>query len=171
LKIKSRHEILNDIILQAKKHPLGWVAVFGRDERLLSDDYYIINPSVGVYIVKEYQKNPYELRGIGGKIISRNINDEIEEVIHKKRGEFGIIQGNIQKILRSLAAGIQPRTIFEAALRGGEDMGLRIPVKGSASISKESFNKLRELVSSKQKKIDLKFERMLMDAGIYRSYG
>jgi hypothetical protein len=171
LKIKTRHEILNDIILEAKKHPLGWVAVFGRDERLFSDDYYIINPNVGVYLVKEYRKNPYEIRGFGEKIIARNINDEIEEILHKKRGEFGIIQGNIRKILRSLEAGIQPRVIFEAALEGKEDMGLRIPVKGSASISRKSFNQLREIVSNKQKKLDSKFEKLLADAGVYRSYG
>ena len=31
LKIKSRHETLNDVIKDAKKQPKGWKAVFGKD--------------------------------------------------------------------------------------------------------------------------------------------
>jgi hypothetical protein len=169
LKIKTRHEVLNDIILEAKKHPSDWMAVFGKDKRLLSDDYYILNPSTGIYIIKEYQRNPFDIKGLGGKITT-NINDEIEGILHKKSGEFGIMQGNIQKILRNLESGVQPRVIFDAALKGDGDMGLRMPIKGPASISKKSFGQLRDIVSSKQKKLDSKFERMSADDGIYKSY-
>jgi len=66
VQIKSRNVILNDIIKESKKHPKGWNAAIGRDQRLLSNDYYIFNPNVGIYLMKEYQKSPYQ-RGLDQK--------------------------------------------------------------------------------------------------------
>ena len=168
MKIKHRSEILNDIIKDSKKHPKGWKATFGRDNNLLSNDCYIFNPNVGIYLIKEYQKNPFQIKGIGTKI-ARNIDEDITEKIHKKAGDFGIIQGNIQKIIRNLDKGIHPQRIFEEGLRG-HDLGIRIPVKGKASTSKDTFDYLQGTFSSKQKTINSKFEKMISDDGIYNSY-
>jgi len=59
VKIKKRNEILNDVIRDGKRHPKNWRAVFGKDKTLLSDDYYLFNPEIGIYLLKEYKKNPF----------------------------------------------------------------------------------------------------------------
>ena len=168
MKIKSRTEILDDIINESEKHPKGWKAAFGRDDFLLSDDFYIFNPNSGLYLLKEYRKNPYEIKGIGSKI-ARNIDDDIEVKIKNQSGNFGIIQGNIQKILKNLENGIKPSKIFEEGIKGN-DLGIRIPLKGKAFSSKESFNYIRNSYSDKQKSIDQKFEKLLDKDGVYDSY-
>ena len=56
MKIKTRNEILNDVIRDGKKHPKDWKAVFGKDNKSLSKDYYIFNPNIGIYLLKEYDK-------------------------------------------------------------------------------------------------------------------
>ena len=168
MKIKSRKEILNDIIVDAKKHPSGWKAIFGTDKKRLSYDYYISHPDVGIYLLKEYQKNPFEIKGIGGKI-ARRIDDEIENEISKYAGDFGIIQGDIKKILENIESGISPQTIFDAAFKGDKDYGLKIPVKGRASSSEKSFKTIKNVLSDKQKEIDSKFEKIASD-DLYRSY-
>ena len=96
MKNKPRHEILSDIIKDSKKYPNGSKAAFGKDKKLFSNDYYIFNPAVGIYVLKEYQKNPYQVIGVGSKI-ARHIDDEIENKFDKNRGDFGIIQGNFKK--------------------------------------------------------------------------
>ena len=63
MKIKSRINLLNDVIKDSEKHPKGWKAVIGRDDKLFSNDYYIYNPNIGIYLLKEYKKNPYETKG------------------------------------------------------------------------------------------------------------
>ena len=170
MKIKTRDETLKDIIRDAKKQPREWKAVFGRDKDLLSRDTYILNNKIGIYLLKEYQKNPFEVRGIGSKIV-RHIDEEIENEVTKYADDFGIIQGDIRRILKNLEKGIQPEKILDAAMKGkGKKFGMNMPVRGQASSSKETFDNISNTLSTKQKKLDKKFERMASDDGLYSSY-
>jgi hypothetical protein len=168
-KIKTRREILYDIVNDARKHPKGWKAIFGMDRESLSKDYYIFNSETGIYLLKEYQKNPFEVIGIGGKI-ARNVDEEIENEISKFGGDFGIVQGDIQKIFKNIQKGVSVQTIFNAATKG-KDMGINIPMKGRASTSEDSFNNMYNIFASKQKKLDSKFKRIATIDGVYTSYG
>lgn len=168
MKIKTRTEILKDIIKQGKKHPKNWGVLFGKDQNLQSNDYYIFNPNVGIYLLKEYQKNPYETKGVGGKI-ARHVDEGIEAEISKKDGEFGIIQSDIQRILKNLETGIQLEKIFKAAMNG-KNLGIKMPVRGKASSSEKIFNDLKNELVSKQKKIDEKFEKIASEDDLYKSY-
>jgi len=168
VKIKSRNEILNDIVRDAKKYPREWKAVFGKDKDRLSHDYYIFNPNIGIYLLKEYQKNPLEVKGIGGKV-ARHIEEDVEDEITRYAGDFGIVQGNIRRILKNIEKGIPPQKILDAAMDGG-DLGIKIPVRGQASSSEKSFTNLRETLSTKQKRLDEKLEEMMAEEGLYTSY-
>lgn len=168
MKNKPRHEILNDIIKDSKKFPNGWKAAFGKDNKLFSNDCYIFNPNIGIYLLKEYQKNPFQVTGIGTKI-ARRIDEEIEHKINKNSGDFGIIQGNIQKIIKNIDKGVHPQKIFEEGVKGN-DLGITIPIKGKASTSENTFNYLQQTFASKQKKLNEKFEKIASDDGLYSSY-
>ena len=168
MKIKPRHQILNDIIKEAKTQPTGWKAAFGRDERLFSQDCYIFHPDTGIYLLKEYQKNPYHTRGIGTKI-ARQIDDEIIQKTNDKSGEFGIIQGNIQKIIHNIDRGMKPEQIFQAGLQG-KDLGIRIPVKGRAETSRDTYHNLQTLYTKERKTLNKKFEKIASEDGLYTSY-
>jgi hypothetical protein len=167
--IKSRSEILNDVIRDGKKYPDNWKAVFGKDSKRLSRDYYIFNPNIGIYLLKEYEKNPFEIKGLGGKI-ARRIDEDIETKISKKAGDFGIIQGDYRKIIKNLEKGIKPEKIFDAAFKGKKNLGISIPIKGHASSSKEVFNNIHNIYSREQARIDKKLEKMAVDDGLYNSY-
>lgn len=168
MKNKPRNDILNDIIKDSKKYPKGWKASFGRDNKLHSNDYYIFNPNIGIYLLKEYQKNPFEVKGIGTKI-ARNIDDEIDEKFKRNLGDFGIIQGNVQKIFKNIKRGVHPQKIFEEGVKG-KDLGITMPLKGKASNSDNTFHYLQQTFKSKQKKINTKFEKIAADDGLYSSY-
>jgi hypothetical protein len=168
VKIKSRDEILEEIMIKAGKKPKGWRAIVGRDERLFSNDYYILHPDIGLYLIKEYQKNPFVARGIGGRI-ARKVDEDIEEAIGKKSGEFGIIRENPYKILKNLKTGIPLHKIFEEGLSGG-DMGVQIPVRGSAHLSHASFSQLKKALPEERRVLNAKFEKLLEKDGIYRAY-
>jgi hypothetical protein len=170
LKIKNRNEILNDIILDGKKHPKGWQAIFGEDTQRLTRDCYLMNPEIGIYYMKEYNKNPFIVKGIGSKI-ARKIDDEIESQIAKNEGDFGIIQGDFQKIIKNIQRGIKPEKIFNEAIKGKKDYGLTIPVRGKASSSEERFKNLNQTLSNNRKKINSKIEEIANEDGLYQSYG
>ena len=168
MKIKSRNEILHDVLKKAKDHPNNWNAVFGKDNHTLSSDYYLYHPNVGLYFLKEYNKNPYVRKGVGGKI-ARHIDQDIEKNITNLSGDFGIIQGDIHKIAFHLNQGIHPQKIIDGALKG-DDLGLKIPVRGKASNSDQTFSTINETVTSSRKKVDEAFEKLAKKDGLYQSY-
>ena len=169
MKIKTRNEILNDVIKDGKKYPKNWKAVFGKDNKSLSKDYYIFNPNIGIYLLKEYEKNPFEIKGIGGKI-ARHVDEDIEAEVSKYAGDFGIVQGDFKKIFKNLEKGVEPQEILESAIKGKKDLGMSIPVRGQVSSSKDVFENINNVLSMERKKLDLKFEKMASDDGLYSSY-
>jgi hypothetical protein len=168
VKIKSRNAILSEIIQEGKQHPDGWSATFGSDPQSFSHDCYMFHPSVGIYLIKEYDKNPYEVKGIGSKI-ARHIDDDIMDRLANQSGDFGILQGDIPTILENINKGIPPRKILEGAIQG-KDLGLKIPVRGHASTSKETYEYLDSAFSPKQKRLSSDFEKIVADDGLYSSY-
>ena len=168
MKIKSRNDLLKDIIRDGKKYPQGWNAAFGKDSMSFSHDCYIFHPHIGIYLLKEYNKNPFEIKGIGSKL-ARRIDDDIEEQMRKKSGNFGIIQGDVRKIISNIDKGIPPEKILASAI-SGDDLGLSIPVRGHASTSKDTFHSLKTMFSHQQKKLEVCFEKMASDDGLYTSY-
>lgn len=169
LKIKNRNDILNDVIREGKKYPKGWNAFFGYDNKRFSRDLYLMNNNSGLYFLKEYDKNPFETIGIGGKI-ARKIDDDIDINISKNHSKFGIIQGDFQKILTNLEKGINPEKIFNSALSGKKNYGMSIPVRGKASSSIDFIRKLNNNFSDNHKKINNRFEKIADEDGLYRSY-
>ena len=168
MKIKSRSNLLNDVIRDAKKYPKGWKAVIGKDENRFSNDYYIFNPNTGIYLLKEYQKNPFEIKGIGGKI-ARYVDDNIENEISKDSSDFGIVKSDSLKIAKNLRNGASFEKILNSAVVG-KDMGISIPMRGYASSSKNSYTNIRKELLNKQKKIDSNFEKIASEDGLYSSY-
>ncbi|MDG6228576.1 MAG: hypothetical protein QCH96_01265 [Candidatus Thermoplasmatota archaeon] len=166
--IKSRGEILSDVIKDAEDHPKNWKAVFGKDIKRFSTDYYLFHPEVGLYLMKEYEKNPLERVGVGGKI-ARYVDEDITHSISTLPGNFGIVQGDFSKILRNIQKGFQPSDIINAAL-SGKDMGLTVPIQGSATTQSERYNSLRQFKTQSQKKIDDRFEKTASSQGVYSSY-
>jgi hypothetical protein len=168
VKIKPRNDILKDIIHDGKKHPKGWNAAFGRDVTSSSHDCYIFHPQIGIYLLKEYNKSPFEVKGVGSKL-ARHIDEDIEEQMRKKSGDFGIIQGDLRKILTNINRGIPPEQILQSAIQG-DDLGLTIPVQGRASTSENTFHSLKDSFSHRQKKLETCYEKMASDNGLYASY-
>jgi len=168
VKIKPRNDILKDIIREGKNHPKGWNAAFGKDSTSFSHDCYIFHPHIGIYLLKEYNKNPFEVKGVGSKL-ARHLDEDIEEQMMKKSGDFGIIQGDIRKIITNINRGIPPQQILSSAIKG-ENLGITIPVRGSVSTSKDTFHSLKNTFSYQQNKLEICFEKMVSDDGLYTSY-
>ena len=66
--------------------------------------------------------------------------------------------------------GIHPKKILKSAYSGKKDYGLKIPVKGKASNSEKTFQNIKNNFSSKQKKVDSKFEEIAEKDGLYKNY-
>lgn len=168
MKLKTRDELFTDIIRQGKKHPKGWMASFSKDYQHLCDDCYLYHPSIGLFYLKEYQKNPFQHVGFGGKI-ARKIDDDLSEEFQKRSHDFGIIQGDIRKIACNIQQGVSPSEIIQSMFEG-KNKGMTMPVKGKAATSSDPIHLLKNHGKEQQKKINDCFKKQASDNGLYHSY-
>lgn len=166
--VKSRSDIFSDILRDAKKHPSGWNAIFGQDHQRLASDCYLFHPKKGLYLLKEYQKNPYEHIGVGGKI-ARRIDEDLMETSTSFSNGFGVVTGDVQKIIYHLRKGSSPMEIINAGIQG-KNMGVQFPVKGHSSTSKDIYTVLQQQDQDKQKKIHKTFQQKASEQGLYKGF-
>ena len=92
--MKSREEILNEIIQKGRKNPKGWKGAYRYDSRLHAHEYTFLHPEFGIYRIKEWQKNPYETIGVGEKL-ARKVD---ENLLKNRIGNFGIVRFNPKRL-------------------------------------------------------------------------
>jgi AcrR family transcriptional regulator len=76
MRVRDWQDILDDVT-DANADPDGWRAIAGQRRGGVGEDLYLGHPGVGVYHLKTYAKNPYDVRGVGAKV-ARKIDDGID---------------------------------------------------------------------------------------------
>jgi len=92
MRVRDWQDILTDVV-ESNADPDGWRAVGGDRARGIGEDLYFGHPRVGVFQVKTYAKNPYEVQGVGAEV-ARRIDDELDPLFPKEadEGMFGVQQ-------------------------------------------------------------------------------
>ncbi len=85
MKVREWQDILDDVV-QSGADPEGWRAVAGDRQRGVGEDFYIGHPSAGLYFLKTYAKNPFEVKGVGTQV-ARKVDADIET--HLPTGDEG----------------------------------------------------------------------------------
>ena len=75
MRIRDWHDILDDVV-ESDAKPDDWRAVAGTRARGVGEDMYLGHPDVGVFQLKTYAKNPFEVKGVGARV-ARSLDDEI----------------------------------------------------------------------------------------------
>ena len=75
MRIRSWQDILKDVT-ERNVDPDGWRAVAGDRAGGVGEDMYLGHPRAGLFVLKTYAKNPYDLRGVGTHV-ARNMDEEI----------------------------------------------------------------------------------------------
>ncbi|MFB6195045.1 MAG: hypothetical protein ABEI80_02660 [Haloplanus sp.] len=76
MRVREWQDILDDVT-DGRVDPDGWRAIAGQRRDGVGEDLYLGHPSAGVYHLKTYAKNPYDVRGVGAKV-ARTIDGDID---------------------------------------------------------------------------------------------
>ncbi|MFP4627710.1 MAG: hypothetical protein ACLFMX_01845 [Halobacteriales archaeon] len=71
----------DDVLADIAERPAttdDWRAVVGTRRRGLGEDVYLAHPRLGVYALKTFAKNPFEVRGVGTRV-ARSVDEELAE--------------------------------------------------------------------------------------------
>jgi len=124
MRVRDWQDILEDVV-ESNADPDGWRAVGGDRGGGIGEDLFVGHPSVGVFQLKTYAKNPYEVQGVGSRV-ARRIDDELDPLFPgQDAGRFGVQQPveedeaedktrELQEVLRTHAdAPTTPDHLFE----------------------------------------------------------
>ena len=75
MRIREWKDVLEDVT-ERNVDPDDWRAVAGDRSGGVGEDMYLAHPRAGVFFLKTYAKNPYDVRGVGTKV-DRKLDDEI----------------------------------------------------------------------------------------------
>ncbi|MFD1646199.1 hypothetical protein [Haloarchaeobius litoreus] len=76
MRVRDWDDIVADVV-ESGAEPEGWRAVAGDRANGLGEDLYLGHPNSGVYHLKTYAKNPFEVHGVGTRV-ARRLDDELE---------------------------------------------------------------------------------------------
>lgn len=91
MRVRDWQDVVEDVV-DSGVDPEGWRATGGDRSDGVGEDLYLGHPNVGVFQLKTYPKNPFEVRGVGSRV-ARSIDDEIGPWLPESgeaNGRFGV---------------------------------------------------------------------------------
>ncbi|MEM4780011.1 MAG: hypothetical protein QXG03_00370 [Halalkalicoccus sp.] len=75
MRIREWQDIVREVV-ESDAEPGDWRAVAGDRSTGLGEDLYLGHPRAGVFHLKTYAKNPFDVQGVGTRV-ARKLDDEI----------------------------------------------------------------------------------------------
>lgn len=89
MRVRDWQDIMEEVV-DSGADPDRWRAVAGDRRGGLGEDMFLGHPQVGVFQLKTYAKNPFEVRGVGSQV-ARRLDDELDPLFPEKAsGRFGV---------------------------------------------------------------------------------
>jgi len=92
MRVRDWQDILADVV-ESDVDPGGWRAVGGDRAGGVGEDLYFGHPNEGVFHVKTYARNPFQVEGVGAEV-ARRIDDDLDPLFPEGAtdGMFGVQQ-------------------------------------------------------------------------------
>jgi hypothetical protein len=90
MRVRDWQDIVEGVV-EKDVDPDEWRAVAGDRASGVGEDMYVGHPAGGVYQLKTYAKNPFEVRGVGARV-ARKLDDEIGSYLPRESstGRFAV---------------------------------------------------------------------------------
>lgn len=87
MRVRDWTDILRDVT-ESSGDPEDWRAVAGQRRGGVGEDLYLGHPSVGVFQLKTYAKNPYDVKGVGTRV-ARKVDGDIDPLLPRRDDSTG----------------------------------------------------------------------------------
>lgn len=181
MRVRDWQDIIDDV-MQSNADPGGWRAVGGDRANGIGEDIYFGHPSAGVYQMKTYAKNPFEVQGVGAQV-ARRIDEDIEPLFPEQgTGIFGVQEGvededeaeekakNLEAVLETHAdAPTTPQALMEDIM-DAVDSPAYGPMEFDQYDRPERMDDLTDTFDEAEDLLDAEFEDIIdkdVDRGFY----
>ena len=183
MRIRNWQDVLQELISK-DSDPQKWRAISGIRSGGIGEDLYLCHPGAGLYHLKTYAKNPFEVQGVGTRLVNKidgGISDQFPRevdgrfAIHKPIVEKMEVKKVTQRVEETLRAHVDAPT---TSLDLFEDVMVAIgsPAYGPLDYRgignrPESLDMLAREFQDMDRKLELKLEEMIKDDGIGKGFG
>ena len=93
MRVRDWQDILEDVV-ESGADAGEWRAVAGDRRGGPGEDMFLGHPSVGVFQLKTFAKNPYEVQGVGSRV-ARKVDEDLDPLFPAEDadGRFGVNNG------------------------------------------------------------------------------
>ena len=182
MRVRDWQDILEDVV-EGDADPGGWRAVGGTRSRGIGEDLYLGHPGTGLYQLKTYAKNPFEVRGVGTRL-ARRLDDEIGSYLPDEAdGRFAVRQApsdeevaktrakRVQETLRTHAeAPTTPDHLFDDLMDALESPAFG-PVEYDTRSRPGGVDQLADTFEDAEDLLESEFEDLVEDDGVNRGFG
>jgi hypothetical protein len=88
MRVRDWQDIMEDVV-DSGADPDGWRAVGGDRRGGIGEDLFIGHPDAGVFQLKTYAKNPYEVQGVGARV-ARRVDEDLDPLFPREEGSTGL---------------------------------------------------------------------------------
>jgi hypothetical protein len=182
MRVRDWQDILEDVV-DSNADPDGWRAVGGDRANGIGEDLYIGHPGVGVFQLKTYAKNPYQVDGVGTRV-ARRIDDELDPLFPGEDdppGHFGVQQPpddeddaeqtvkNLQTVVETHAdAPTSPQALFEDIM-GALDSPAYGPMEFEQTDRPDSLDDMTDTFEEAEEVLDAELDD-LIDEDVERGF-
>ena len=113
MRVRDWQDILGDVV-ESDSDAGGWRAVAGDRRGGPGEDMFLGHPSVGVFQLKTFAKNPYEVQGVGARV-ARSVDEDLDSLFPDgdSGGRFGVNDG-VEDAAEATERATELETVLEA---------------------------------------------------------
>lgn len=181
MKVRDWQAILDDVV-QSNADPEGWRAVAGDRASGIGEDLYLGHPNAGVYHLKTYAKNPFEVRGVGARI-ARRVDEDIDPFLPTgDAGRFAVNKPpedegdaeekgkRLKEVMQAHAdAPTHPADLFDDVMETLESPAFG-PMDYEFDDRPDSLDGLADTFEDAEKLLDAEFEDIVEEDGTNRGF-
>lgn len=181
MRIREWQDILQDVI-DSGDDPDGWRAAGGDRAHGPGEDLYFGHPSVGVYHIKTYARNPFTVEGVGTRV-ARRLDDEIGSILPAERGTRFAVQSapadaeeaearakHLEETIEAHAdAPTTPDALFEDVMNAIESPAFG-PMEYDGYDRPESLDRLAERFEEAETVLDAELDELIATDEVDRGF-
>jgi hypothetical protein len=181
MRIRDWQDVLREVA-DSGADPDGWRAVAGDRREGVGEDLYLGHPETGVYHLKTYARNPFDVRGVGTEV-ARRIDDDLDPLFPERAcGRFGFGRGiededDAERTAKRLGSVVEthadapttPADLFEDVM-DALDSPAYGPMDYDAYGRPEGLDDLADEFAEADRLLDADLEELVDDDGVGRGF-
>jgi len=182
MRVRDWQDLLADVV-EEDVDPQGWRAVAGDRRGGVGEDMFLGHPDAGLYQLKTFAKNPFEVRGVGSHV-ARKVDGDLAPLLPSEDvgGRFAVNDGpedeaeaeelanRVEEVVRTHAAA--PTTgdaLFEDVMEAMDSPAFG-PMEYDQYGRPDALDELADTFEEAESILDAELEDIVDDAAVDRGF-